>query len=80
MKSIALSELVKAPAKVKKWTHAGQVVHVTENGAPLWVVTPDPEAAEAVKRREAIDQEMDDLLKKPRSKSSLSRLIKDSRQ
>ena len=63
MKSIALSELVKAPAKVKKWTHAGQVVHVTENGAPLWVVTPDPEAVATTTRRLA-NGEASQVLKK----------------
>jgi len=63
MKTIALNELVKAPAKVKKCTHAGLSMHVTDHGAPLWVVTPDPDAVGTAARRDAIEQEIAGLLK-----------------
>lgn len=79
MKTIQLRELIRAPKKVQKWTHAGLSVKVTDDGAPLWVVTPDPAAVGQVTRHEAIEEELAGLLESPPAKTSLSRLINRSR-
>ncbi len=79
MKTIPLGELVREPKKVKKWTHAGLSVEITEHGVPLWIVAPAPEASAQAARREAIEEEMAGLLGENRSGTSLSRIIKESR-
>jgi hypothetical protein len=38
MKSIALRTLVREPRKVKRWTHTGKPVQVTDRGEPLWIL------------------------------------------
>jgi antitoxin (DNA-binding transcriptional repressor) of toxin-antitoxin stability system len=85
MKTLPLRELVRHPSKVKKLTAAGQAVRITDNGKPLWVVSPapcddeeTPEEAEA--RRRWMDEELDAVLKEPVSRYSAAQLILDSRR
>jgi len=82
MKTIPLRQLVREPLKVKRWTRAGQSVQVTDNGSPLWVIQPaaseDPE--DEAQRRRAIDEILQEVLREPRSKISLSRVLLESRR
>jgi hypothetical protein len=85
MKTLPLRELVRHPLKVKKLTAVGQSVRITDNGKPLWVVSPavseeeeTPEEAKA--RRRWMDEELERMLKEPVSKVSAAQLILDSRR
>jgi hypothetical protein len=79
MKSIPLRQLLREPLKVKKWTRTGQSVQVTDQGVPLWIIQPAVGVDDAARSR-AIDELLDEVLRGPRSRISLSRLIKDSRR
>jgi hypothetical protein len=80
MKTIPLRQLVREPIRVKRWTRAGQTVQITDHGEPLWTlhaaVTPSDEA----KRRQDIEELLDEMLAQPKSPFTLSRIIKDSRR
>ena len=80
MKTIPLCELVRSPRKVKRWTSAGLSVQVNENGGPLWVIEPATNLCKERARQQAVEAELQDLLRQPESKLSLSRLIKQARQ
>ena len=81
MKVVTLRQLLREPVKIKRWTRAGQTVHVNDNGKPLWVIRAatnfdlDDEA-----RCKASDELLDEVLSGPRSAVSLSKIIKDSRR
>ncbi len=80
MKTIPLRQLVREPLKVKRWTRAGQTVRVTDNGEPLWTVQSAVAAADDENRRHELEELLDAVLRQPRSRVSLSRIIKESRR
>jgi antitoxin (DNA-binding transcriptional repressor) of toxin-antitoxin stability system len=81
MTTVSLRTLVREPLKVKKLTRAGESVQVTDNGEPLWILQAatgtDTNEAE---RRRAIDELLDEVLRSPRSKIPLSKIVLDSRR
>jgi hypothetical protein len=81
MKTVTLRTLVREPLKVKRMTRAGRSVQVTDNGAPLWIIQPvgGTEADEDLRRRE-IEVELAAMLRRPKSKLPLSRIILESRR
>ncbi|MBI4626811.1 MAG: hypothetical protein HY736_26770 [Verrucomicrobia bacterium] len=80
MKTIPLRQLVREPIKVKHWTRGGQTVRVTDDGEPLWLIQRDPEEPGHEARKEAVERELGELLRQPKSPVSLSQLIQDSRR
>lgn len=80
MKTIPLRQLVRAPRAVKKWTRAGQTVQVTDNGKPLWLISPAANEQDKEQRAQAIDEVLDEVLQAPRSKFSLSESVLKSRR
>jgi hypothetical protein len=80
MKTITLRTLVREPLKVKRMTRAGKSVQVTDKGEPLWVIQPANGAADEEKRRREIDEVLDEVLRGPRSKISLSKIVLESRR
>lgn len=80
MKSIPLRQLVREPLKVKRWTHAGMSVQVTDNGEPLWIVRAADRVEEDEDRARAIDELLDEALRSPRSPVSASALLEESRR
>jgi len=81
MKTISLRMLVREPRKVKRMTRAGKPVQVTDHGEPLWILQPanGTDADEARRRRE-IEEELAEVLRGPRSKISLSKIVLESRR
>ena len=81
MKTISLRTLVREPVKVKRITRAGKSVQVTDNGEPLWILQPAAgTAADEERRRHEIEEELADVLRGPRSKIPLSKIVLESRQ
>ncbi len=81
MKSIPLRSLLRDPVKVKRLTRSGQSVHVTDNGKPLWVIQPAArEEEEDAERSRTIDELLDEALRAPRSKLSLSEILEQERR
>ncbi len=81
MKTISLRMLVREPLKVKRLTRAGQSVQVTDNGHPLWILHPaNGSASDEAERRRAIDEVLDEVLRSPRSKPGLSKIVLESRR
>lgn len=81
MKTITLRTLVREPLKVKRMTRAGKSVQVTDNGKPLWILQPaNGTAADEAKRRRAIDEILDEVLREKPSKISLSKIVLESRR
>ena len=81
MKTISLRTLVREPIKVKRITRTGKSVQVTDNGKPLWILQPaNGTDADAAERHRAIDEILDEVLRGPRSKVSLSKLVLESRR
>ena len=83
MKTITLRTLVREPLKVKRLTHAGQSVTVTDRGNPLWIIqsaqgseSPEAEAA----RRKGIDEILDEVLGEIPSRISAAKLLDESRR
>jgi hypothetical protein len=81
MKTISLRTLVRQPLKVKRMTRAGKSVQVTDNGEPLWILQP----ARGTKldddgRRREMEAELADVLRGPRSKIPLSKIVLESRR
>ena len=72
MKTIPLRSLLREPVKVKRLTRSGQSVQVTDNGKPLWVIQPAAPEADNEQRARAIDELLDEALRVPRSKISIS--------
>ena len=80
MKTIGLRQLLRAPRQVKRWTRAGQKVQVTDKGKPLWVIQPAASQENEAARGRSIDELLDELLREPRSKISLSKILEESRR
>ena len=80
MKSIPLRSLLREPIKVKRLTRSGQSVQVTDNGKPLWVIQPAAREEEDPERARAIDELLDEALRAPRSKFSLSEILERERR
>ena len=80
MKSIPLRSLLREPVKVKRLTRSGQSVQVTDNGKPLWVIKPAAQEEEDPERAHAIDELLDEALRAPRSKISLSEILEKERR
>ena len=80
MKTIPLRNLLREPVKVKRLTRSGQSVQVTDNGKPLWVIQPAAQEANDEERARAIDELLDEALRTPRSKISLSEVLEQERR
>jgi hypothetical protein len=81
MKSVTLRTLLREPLKVKRMTRAGAPVQVTDKGEPLWVLHPAANTRQTeVERRREIEQELQSVLREPRSPIPLSQLVIDSRR
>jgi len=81
MKTITLRTLVREPLKVKRFTRAGKAVQVTDNGEPLWILQPaGGTATDAEGRRREIEAELAEVLRGPRSKIPLSKIVLESRR
>jgi hypothetical protein len=80
MRTIPLRQLLREPVKVKRWTRAGQSVQVTDNRKPLWVIQPAASQENEAERARAIDELLDEVLREPRSKISLSKILEESRR
>ena len=80
MKTVTLRTLVREPIKVKRWTRAGSSVQVTDNGKPLWVIQPARTVEDEERRIREIDEVLDEVLRSPRSKISLSKIVLESRR
>jgi hypothetical protein len=81
MKTISLRALLREPLKVKRITRTGKSVQVTDNGQPLWILQPaNGTAADENQRREEIEAAFAEVLRGPRSKIPLSKIILDSRR
>ena len=80
MKTIPLRQLMRQPAKVKKWTRAGQTVQITDNGEPLWLIQPAVTEEDEERRQREIEAELAEVLRGPRSKIALSKLVIESRR
>lgn len=81
MKTVTLRTLVREPLKVKRMTRAGKSVTVTDNGDPLWVLSPAAgTAADDERRKQEIEAELAEVLRGPRSPSPLSKIVLESRR
>lgn len=80
MKTVTLRTLVREPIKVKRWTRAGSSVQVTDNGKPLWIIQPALTPADEERRCQEIEEELAEVLRGPRSKISLSKIVLESRR
>ena len=81
VKTITLRTLLREPLKVKRMTRAGQTVQVTDKGGPLWILQAAPPShVDEAERRRAIDELLDEVLRSPRSKIPLSKIILESRR
>jgi hypothetical protein len=80
MKSISLRTLVREPRKVKRMTGAGNLVQVTDNGKPLWILHPAETNVDRERRRSEIEAELAKVLAEPPSKIPLSRIVLESRR
>ena len=80
MKTIPLRSLLREPIRVKRLTRSGQSVQVTDNGKPLWVIQPAAQEEEGPERARAIDELLDEALRAPRSKISLSEVLERERR
>jgi antitoxin (DNA-binding transcriptional repressor) of toxin-antitoxin stability system len=80
MKTIPLRSFLREPVKVKRLTRSGQSVQVTDNGKPLWVIRPAAQEEEDDERARAIDELLDEALRTPRSKISLSQILEKERR
>ena len=80
MKSITLRTLVREPRKVKRWTHSGKPVQVTDRGEPLWILQPANCALVEAERLRATAEILDEVLRDTPSRISAARLLEDSRR
>jgi hypothetical protein len=79
--TISLRTLLREPRKVKRLTRAGKSVQVTDNGEPLWIVNPANETVEDdTKRRAAINEVLDGVLRERPSNVRVSTLLQKSRR
>lgn len=80
MKTITLRALLREPLKVKRITRTGSCVQVTDNGEPLWIIQPAMTQGDEEQRRREIDEVLDEVLRAPSSKISLSKIVLESRR
>ena len=81
MKTVTLRTLVREPLKVKRITRTGKSVRVTDNGEPLWILQAAMGTdADADLRRREIEAELAEVLRGPRSKIPLSKIVLESRR
>jgi len=80
MKTISLRTLLREPLKVKRMTRAGRPVRVTDNGQPLWILQPASTQVDEELRRRAIEEELAEVLRGPKSKIPLSKIVLESRR
>ena len=88
MKTFPLRDLVRSPKAVKKLTASGESVRITDNGHPLWLVSPAPDEATGDAKSEAarkkwMDEYFAELLAEPLpppSVPSLACIVLDSRR
>jgi hypothetical protein len=55
-------------------------VQVTDNGKPLWVIQPAAREDNDEEHARAIDELLDEVLRSPRSKTSLSEILEKERR
>ena len=85
MKTLPLRDLMRHPATVKTLTAKGQSVRITDNGKPLWVVSPAPDdseddAAREQARHDWMDKHLEELLAEtPLTKVSVVQTLIDAR-
>jgi antitoxin (DNA-binding transcriptional repressor) of toxin-antitoxin stability system len=80
MKTIPLRHLLREPVKVKRLTRGGQSVQITDHGKPLWVIQPVAVPENNEERARAIDELLDEVLRLPRPKVSLSEILERERR
>lgn len=81
MKSITLRTLVREPLKVKRMTGAGQPVEITDKGQPLWILQPATDTrADETRRRAAIDEILDEVLREKPASLCAARILEESRR
>jgi antitoxin (DNA-binding transcriptional repressor) of toxin-antitoxin stability system len=81
MKTITLRTLVREPLRVKRMTRAGKPVQVTDNGQPLWIIQPaDGTEADQQRRKREIEAELAEVLRGPKSRIPLSKVVLESRR
>ena len=82
MKTVTLRTLVREPRKVKRMTRAGNPVRVTDNGEPLWILQPahGTEPADTQRRHREIEEALAEVLRGPKSKIPLSKIVLESRR
>ena len=85
MTTLPLRELMRHPTAVKKLTAQGESVRITDNGKPLWVLTPDRETEETDEAKEQARQEWMDkyfeelLAEEPQVGKPIAQLVIESR-
>ena len=80
MKSLPLRQLVREPLKVKRLTKAGHAVQITDNGKPLWIVTPALSEVDENERARAIDAVLEEVLSARPPVVSAAKLLEESRR
>jgi len=80
MKTIPLRKLLREPVTIKRMTRAGQSVHITDKGKPLWIIQPAASEETEEERARAIDDLLDEVLRLPRSMVSAADLLEQSRR
>jgi hypothetical protein len=81
MKTVTLRTLVREPIKVKRITRSGKSVQVTDNGRPRWILNPaNGTEADQERRKREIEAELVEVLRGPRSKIPLSKIVLESRR
>lgn len=80
MKTVTLRELVRETRKVKQFTQNGASVMVTDNGKPLWKVSPVVGEMDEETRQKRINELLDDVMKGPKSEMNLGQFLIDNRE
>ena len=76
MKTITLRELLRETRKVKQFTQGGATVLVTDNGKPLWKVSPVIERMDENTRRQKINEIFGEMIKEPKQEEpTLSQIL-----
>jgi len=78
VKTVTLRTLVRDPLKVKRMTRGGATVEVTDNGKPLWLISPVNSQDEAERLR-ATEEVLEEVLRSRVSSISASKILIDSR-
>jgi hypothetical protein len=80
MKTVTLRTLVREPLKVKRITRTGKSVQVTDNGHPLWIIQPAKTQVDEELRQLEIEKELAEVLRGPKSRIPLSKIVLESRR